>query len=80
MPISTISVKGQITLPARLRRKLGMRPNDRVVIEAVEDAIVIKRATDFFELEGFLGKALPEAEERRKMKRAAAAHTRGRGR
>lgn len=77
MAISTISVKGQITLPAHLRRKLGLRPNDRVVIEAVEDAIVIKRAADLFALRGFLGKALPEAEERQKMKLAAAARMKG---
>jgi len=78
MPISTISVKGQVTLPVQMRKKLGIRPNDRVIIESVEDAIIIKRAADFFELEGFLGKALPETEERGRMMRAAAVRTKGR--
>lgn len=67
MPISTISLKGQVTLPARLRRKLGIKPHDRVVIETTEDAILIRKASDIFELEGFLGKALPREEERKRM-------------
>ena len=29
MPVSTISVKGQITLPISFRRKLGIKPHDR---------------------------------------------------
>ena len=80
MPISTISVKGQVTLPVRMRRKLGIGPNDKVVIESVDDAIIIKRAADFFELEGFLGESLPEAEEQKSLMRAAAARTKGTGR
>lgn len=71
MAISTISSKGQITLPARIRRKLGLKPHDRVVIESTDDAIIIKRAADFFELQGFLGKAVPRSEERRRMMLAA---------
>jgi AbrB family looped-hinge helix DNA binding protein len=78
MAVSTISTKGQITLPARLRNKLGLKPRDRVTIEAVEDAIVVKRAGDFLALEGFLGKALPRSKERGRMVHRAAEHTRGR--
>lgn len=77
MPFATISTKGQITLPVRLRRKLGMNPHDRVAIEASEDAIVIKPAGDFFALAGFLGKRLPRAEERRRMREGVAAHVKG---
>jgi len=65
MAFTTVSSKGQITLPVQLRRKLGIRPGDRLQIEAVDDAILIRRAPDFFELEGFLGKALPRSEELR---------------
>ncbi len=30
MPSSTVTSKGQVTLPADFRRKLGLRPGDRV--------------------------------------------------
>jgi AbrB family looped-hinge helix DNA binding protein len=78
VPVSTVSSKGQITLPAQVRRKLRIKPNDRVTIDAVDDAIVIKRAPDLFELKGFLGKAIPERQERERMRRAVAAHVKGR--
>lgn len=78
MATSTISTKGQITLPANLRKRLGMKPHDRVLIECTDNAIAIKRAADFFKFEGFLGKALPEAEERKRMMRAVSLRARGR--
>ena len=77
MPIATVSRKGQVTLPARMRRKLGIKPQDRVVIETHEDAILIKRAKDLFELKGFLGKAKPAGEERAAMMKAVAEHVVG---
>ncbi len=76
MAISTISSKGQVTLPARMRRQLKLKPRDAVTIETVEDAIVIRRATDFFELKGFLGKALPEEIEHQRMQTAVSSHNR----
>jgi AbrB family looped-hinge helix DNA binding protein len=75
MPTAAVSVKGQITLPARFRRKLGLEPNGRVTIETEGDAIVIRRAADFFELDGFLGKALPAGQEKAGMMRGAAGRT-----
>ncbi len=77
MPISTISSKGQITVPARVRRLLNLKPNDRVTIESGGNAIIIRKAADFFELKGFLGKALPIQEEKRSMQQKASAHVRG---
>jgi len=80
MPITNISVKGQITLPVRMRRKLGIKPRDRVLIEEADDAIVIRKAADLFEFKGFLGKALPADEERKRMQKAVANHVKGTGR
>ncbi len=77
MPMSTVSSKGQVTLPARMREKLRIKPNDRVTVEAVDDAIVIKRAPNIFELKGFLGKAIPDRRESERMRRAVAAHVKG---
>ncbi|HPO15693.1 MAG TPA: AbrB/MazE/SpoVT family DNA-binding domain-containing protein [Candidatus Hydrogenedentes bacterium] len=76
MPIAIVSPKGQITLPISFRKRLGMKPHDRVNIELNGDAIVVKRVADFFELEGFLGKALPEAEEQKRMLRMASRRVR----
>ena len=80
MPVSTISTKGQITLPISFRRKLGIKPHGRVVIELEDRGILVKPAPDFFELEGFLGKALPRKVEDRLMRKAVAAHVKGAGR
>jgi AbrB family looped-hinge helix DNA binding protein len=77
MPVSTLSTKGQVTLPISYRRKLGMKPHDRVVIELEEKGILVKPAPDFFALKGFLGKALPRKEEKRRMLKAVAAHVMG---
>ena len=74
MAASTVSSKGQVTLPARMRRQLGLRPNDPITIETVGDAIVIKRAADFFELRGFLGKALSPEIEAKRMHEAVSRH------
>ena len=76
MTVSTISEKGQITLPAAARRRVGIKPKDRVIIETTDDAIIIKPVEDFFELEGFLGEALPEEEEREAVRKAVAKHRR----
>ena len=79
MSLSTISTKGQITLPARLRRKLGIKAHDRVRVEFADNAIVIKPVADLFEFEGFLGKALPANVEKRRLREAASARARGAG-
>lgn len=78
MPTAVISSKGQITLPARFRRKLGLEANARASIEIEGDAIVIRQAGDFFALEGFLGKALPPDVEKEGMMRGAAGRGTGR--
>lgn len=78
MPVAIVSSKGQITLPANLRRQAGIRPHDRVVIEGSADGLVVKRAPDFFELRGYLGRAKAARTEKTMSVRAVAAHTRGR--
>lgn len=49
-----ISTKGQITIPAEIRKKLGLEPNDKVSIRLLNDEIVLKPITkeDFFDLAG----------------------------
>jgi AbrB family looped-hinge helix DNA binding protein len=78
MAIATISTKGQVTLPASLRKRLGMKPHDRVSIESTEEGILIKPVPSLFDFEGFAGKALPREEELRRAMKGVADHQLGR--
>jgi AbrB family looped-hinge helix DNA binding protein len=77
MSVATISEKGQITLPAKIRAQLGVKAHDRVVVEFEKQSIVIKKSPDFFALKGFLGKGLSPEEERRRMARGVGARVLG---
>lgn len=77
MSVATISEKGQITLPAKIRAQLGMKAHDRVVVESDEHSIIIRKSPDFFALKGFLKKGLSLAEERKRMAKGVAAHVLG---
>ena len=37
-----VSTKHQISLPSEARKKLGIRPGDRLTVEVVEDALVLR--------------------------------------
>lgn len=46
--VSSVSPKGQITLPVEVRRRLGVRPKDKVVITVEGDEVKITLAhTDY---------------------------------
>lgn len=72
MSIATVSSKGQITLPVRARRALGIQPHDRVEIEVRGEAILVRSVPDFFALEGFLGPAKSMEDERNAVEEVAA--------
>lgn len=40
---SSVTTKGQVTIPAELREKLGIKPGDRVGFVAEGDRILIQR-------------------------------------
>jgi AbrB family looped-hinge helix DNA binding protein len=42
MGITRLSSKGQITIPKEIRDKLGLEPGDKVLMEAMEHAAIIK--------------------------------------
>lgn len=42
-PISTVTSKGQTTLPRTVREALSLSPGDRVVYEIEGDAVVIRK-------------------------------------
>ena len=39
---STITQRGQVTLPAAIRRRLGVGPRDRVLFELQGDTVVVR--------------------------------------
>ncbi len=49
---STISKKGQVTIPAAVRERLGVRAGGRVAFEVTQDGISLQPARDFFALYG----------------------------
>jgi AbrB family looped-hinge helix DNA binding protein len=52
MITAQVSDKGQITIPAAVRRKLGLKAKSRVQIEPREDGLLIKPVKSISELYG----------------------------
>jgi AbrB family looped-hinge helix DNA binding protein len=50
----TITSQGQISIPAKLRRKLGLDKNKRALIREKNGEIIVKPVKDFLELAGSL--------------------------
>ena len=42
---TTVTAKGQITLPVQIRRQHGIEPGDRVVVRDEEGRIIVEPAT-----------------------------------
>lgn len=47
-----LTQKGQVTIPLNIRKKLNVKPNERVSFHIENDNVVIKKASDFFTLQG----------------------------
>jgi antitoxin PrlF len=56
---STISSKGQITVPQEIRKRLGLAPGDRVEFVVEEGRTVIRPARSEVNFEKFIGIAGP---------------------
>ena len=55
MHASKITTKGQVTIPQKLRRLLGIRPGDKVSFEASDNGqVLIKKVDDRISLAGTL--------------------------
>lgn len=52
MSLATVSSKGQVTLPAKIRAKLGIQSKDKVQFFIRDDEIVIRPVPSFRELRG----------------------------
>jgi AbrB family looped-hinge helix DNA binding protein len=52
---TTISSKGQITLPARLRKRLGLHPGMKLEFDEAADFLAARPAFDAGEMQSVLG-------------------------
>lgn len=59
MAASTVTAKGQTTIPGPIRRHLNLKPGDRVeyVVEADGKVILLPATVDISELKGLLAPA-----------------------
>jgi antitoxin PrlF len=56
MSESTVTTKGQVTIPANIRKAMGLEAQDRVVFTALQDGTVVMRAKtrSMMDLKGLL--------------------------
>lgn len=61
--ISTMTQKGQVTIPVHLRRKLRLSAHQKVVFIEKKGAVEVRRAVDFFRLRGSIQSAKKYSEK-----------------
>ncbi len=54
MPAVKVLPKGQITLPKKVREKLGIHVGDALVLEEDKDGIILKKGKTIFDFAGSL--------------------------
>lgn len=75
MPLfSTITVKGQMTIPKRLRDALGIKAHGRVLLQCKGDSVVVRRASlSIAELAGSFKTSVPHVGKKAEREGARAA-------
>ncbi|MCX9074508.1 MAG: AbrB/MazE/SpoVT family DNA-binding domain-containing protein [Candidatus Methanoperedens sp.] len=68
MEESIISVKGQVVIPARLRKKYGLKAGERVVFIEEDNYVIIKPRTKWIDLCGSVKPELTMEEARKKVR------------
>jgi antitoxin PrlF len=74
MPASTLTSKGQVTIPKTIRTALGLSPGDRVRFWKREDGVVVMEpeTVDVRSLKGLLGDRAPRTVSLEEMDEAIA--------
>ena len=44
--VRTVTAKGQVTIPAEVRRRLGLAPGDRVIFAIEDDQVIVRAAPE----------------------------------
>ncbi len=79
MPTATVTSKGQITIPQKIRGRLGLQAGDRVefVVQADDSVLMIPATTRLADLQGVLpppGQPIPPEDMERAMRLQARAN------
>lgn len=78
MPTSTLTSRGQTTIPKAIREALQLQPGDRVEFIQEDDRVVLRRAaSDLTELDGLLDRSGADAVSLDEMDAAIARGARG---
>lgn len=72
MALSTVSSKGQITLPAKIRASLGINSKDKIQIIMRDNEIILKPVKSFRDLRGSI--PFKKGDSRKEMAEAVAKH------
>jgi AbrB family looped-hinge helix DNA binding protein len=72
MSLATVSPKGQITLPAKIRKKFRIRSRDKIQFLIRDDEIVIRPLRSFRALRGTIPSV--EGDERKALGEAVSRH------
>jgi len=54
MLISTVTSKGTVTIPAKIRKSIGIKPTDKVTFKTSTDTIILERLPSLDSLFGSL--------------------------
>ena len=54
MDTAKVLPKGQITIPKRVRDRLGIKEGDVLILEEVEGGVLLKKGRDLFDLVGIV--------------------------
>jgi len=46
MPTAKLSKKAQLVLPASIRKRLNIRPGDRLILEVEDDHVILRKAAE----------------------------------
>jgi AbrB family looped-hinge helix DNA binding protein len=72
LELSVVSSKGQVTIPAFMRKKYAIKPGDTIIWEDRENTLALRKPPDFFSLGGCLHLGtIPDDEEDLLMPRMA---------
>lgn len=66
MELVTVTSQGQISIPAKLRRKYGLKKNKKILVKESGDKIILETVPDIFSMKGAFKHKTKEARDTQK--------------